>query len=145
LRKNCIFLVDFPQGTVGRHKAPKSKLPMSCTIVVVVVCSVFNGIEKRSDEDLGRKFKKTFNCQPLSHRATEPHKLRTRVYERRVSFFLRNANRGYRKIAPNECNNSKNTFIKWQLSALGRCSRSPRNWVSRRSQSEANTSPPLCL
>jgi hypothetical protein len=44
--------VDFPQGTVGRHKAPKSKLPMSCTIVVVVVvCSVFNGIEKRSDED----------------------------------------------------------------------------------------------
>jgi len=108
-------------------------------------CSVFNGIEKRSDEDLGRKFKKTFNCQPLSHRATEPHKLRTRVYERRVSFFLRNANRGYRKIAPNECNNSKNTFIKWQLSALGRCSRSPRNWVSRRSRSEANTSPPLCL
>jgi len=73
--------VDFPQGTVGRHKAPKSKLPMSCTIVVVVVvvCSVFNGIEKRSDEDLGRKFKKTFNCQP--------HKL-AREYTRSEYLFF---------------------------------------------------------
>jgi hypothetical protein len=34
LRKNCIFLVLFPHGTVGRHKAAKSKLPMSCTMVV---------------------------------------------------------------------------------------------------------------
>jgi len=33
LRKNCIFLVLFPHGTVGRHKAAKSKLPMSCTMV----------------------------------------------------------------------------------------------------------------
>ena len=34
LRKNCIFLVLFPHGTVGRHKAAKSKLPMSCTMVI---------------------------------------------------------------------------------------------------------------
>ena len=34
LRKNCIFLVLFPHGTVGRHKAAKSKLPVSCTMTV---------------------------------------------------------------------------------------------------------------
>ena len=33
LRKNCIFLVDFPHGTVGRHKAPKSKFPINCTMM----------------------------------------------------------------------------------------------------------------
>ena len=34
LRKNCIFLVDFPHGTVGRHKAPRSKFPINCTMTM---------------------------------------------------------------------------------------------------------------
>jgi len=145
LRKNCIFLVDFPQGTVGRHKAPKSKLPMSCTIVVVVVCSVFNGIENRSDEDSCCSWEENSKtCNGKKPHKRKLIKTHARAHARGEYLFFRNANRGYRKNAPSECNN-KNTFIKWQLSALGRCSRSPRNSASRRSRSEANTSPPLCL
>ena len=41
LRKNCIFLVLFPHGTVGRHKAAKSKLPMSCTMVIFLFSDFF--------------------------------------------------------------------------------------------------------
>ena len=42
LRKNCIFLVDFPHGTVGRHKAPKSKFPINCTMMTMRGTCVFS-------------------------------------------------------------------------------------------------------
>jgi hypothetical protein len=42
LRKNCIFLVDFPHGTVGRHKAPKSKFPINCTMMTTRGTCVFS-------------------------------------------------------------------------------------------------------
>jgi len=66
--------VDFPQGTVGRHKAPKSKLPMSCTIVVVVVVVVVVQFSTELKREVTRirwkKIQKNVQLsasQPLSH------------------------------------------------------------------------------